>query len=363
MSDEAPVTYALAAAAGRRRELSGARDDLTEWLSRKLDVSAELSDLRYPVGAGTSSETILATGRWTVAGQRHERELVFRVHPDKFQLFLNPDLTVQYEVLASLHPRGLPVPEALFYESDPGVLGRPFFVMSQIRGQVPVSTPPYNAAGFLFKATPAQRRVAWTTGVETLCEIALVPCEAVAFLDRPEMGATGLDQELEYWRRMMDWVSDGVIPDVYLELHRWLIDHRPTEDVDGFAWGDARIGNMIFGEDFRLAGVVDWEQANLGGARQDLGWWLFFDWFHSDGRGLKRLDGFGSREETIAMWEARVGRPAGDLNWYETFTGFRVALLSIRTYALMGAADPTDVRTNPVLSHTLDLAGLTRPNT
>ena len=93
---------------------------------------------------------------------------------------------------------------------------------------------------------------------------------------------------------------------------------------------------MMFGDDLRLAGVMDWEQANLSGTRMDLGWWLYFDDFHSTSRDLVRLDGLGTRDETIAYWEDRVGEKAGDLTWYEVFTGFQVGLLACRTMVILG---------------------------
>jgi aminoglycoside phosphotransferase (APT) family kinase protein len=82
---------------------------------------------------------------------------------------------------------------------------------------------------------------------------------------------------------------------------------------------------------------MDWEAANLSGSRQDLAWWVFFDEFNGERRGLRRLDGLGTREETIAFWEDRVGERAGDLTWYEVFTGFQVCIFEIRTKMILGA--------------------------
>lgn len=333
---------AFAAAAEQRAvDLDTLAPALRTALARRLGTSdVTVTDLRIPAGAGTSSATVLFRASWVAEGVQHQRDLVLRTHPDRFQLFREPDFHAQYRVIDALHRGGhVRVPEALFYEDDPGYLGVPFFVMSQLRGRVPVSSPPYNAAGFLYDATPAQRRRAWESAIEELCRIARVPVDDVWFLDRPELGATGLEQQLEYWRRSIDWSTAGETPDFVWEMLEWLEAHLPEDRPDGFAWGDARIGNMMFDDDFRLVGVMDWEQANLGGIRQDLAWWLFFDTFHGEGRGLRRLDGLGTREETIAWWEDRVGQRAGDLTWFEVFAGFKVGLLSIRTLLLMGAPD------------------------
>jgi aminoglycoside phosphotransferase (APT) family kinase protein len=321
---------------------------LAEALARHLDATeVEVADLRLPQGAGTSSGTILFSAAWKAAGRREARALVARTHPDRIQMYRDPDFRAQYDVIDVLHRSGrVRVPEAIFFEEDARHLGVPFFVMGQLRGRVPVTFPPYNREGFLADATPAQRRVAWETAVEELCRIARVPVEEVAFLDHPERGASGLEQQLEYWRQSVDWCTDDQTPGRVWEMYEWLAEHLPEERPNGFAWGDARIGNMMFGDDFRLVGVMDWEAANLGGIRQDLAWWLFFDEFNGPARGLVPLDGLGTREETIALWEDRIGERAGDLTWYEVFTGFQITLFSIRGQLTLGVPNPLDLDAN-----------------
>jgi aminoglycoside phosphotransferase (APT) family kinase protein len=349
-----------AASSGRRHTLDEVVAILRGWLAARVDATnLVLEDARYPSGAGTSSETVLATARWTAGGVAHRRDLAFRLHPDRFQLFRDPNFAQQHRVLQVLHAeRRVRVPEPLFYEADASVLGLPFFVMAQLPGRVPVSSPPYNAGGWLFDSTPAQRRVVWTTAVEELCRIATVPIDRLPFLARPDLGPSGLEQQLEYWRASLDWSTGNATPPLLWQLHGWLRTNLPTARPDGFAWGDARIGNMVFGDDHRLVGVLDWEQANNGGIRQDLGWWLFFDHFHGEGRGLPRLEGLGSRAETIQLWEQLVGEPARDTTWYEVFAGFKIAILSVRTLLLMGDPNARAVSASPVLTRTCELAGI-----
>ena len=263
------------------------------------------------------------------------------------QLFREPDFRKQYVVIDALYRSGrVKVPEALFYEDDPSVIGVPFFVMSQLHGSVPISFPGYNVEGFLFDATPAERRGAWESAMEELCRIALVPVHDFTFLDQHELGARAVDQQLEYWRRSIDWSTDDQTPEPVWAMFEWLAANVPSDAKNGFAWGDARIGNMMFGDDLRLVGVMDWEQANLSGTRMDLGWWLYFDDFHSTSRDLVRLDGLGTRAETIAFWEDRVGETVGDLTWYEVFTGFQVGLLSFRTMLILGSPTALDWEAN-----------------
>ena len=322
---------------------------LTGTLARRLGVTeVEVRDLVVPDGAGTSSGTVLFDASWTTADDtRVDRGLVARTHPDKVQLFREPDFKKQFTVIDTLHREDrVKVAEALFYEDDAGVIGVPFFVMSKLRGWVPISFPGYNVEGRIVDASPAERRGLWESAMDELCRIAMVPIDGFGFLDQPELGDRAVDQQLEYWRQSVDFSTGGQTPDPVWAMYEWLAAHVPADATNGFTWGDARIGNMMFGDDLRLVGVMDWEQANLSGIRMDLAWWLYFDEFHSTARGLTRLDGLGTRDETIAYWEDRTGETAGDLTWYEVFTGFQVGLLSFRTMSILGAPNALDYEGN-----------------
>ena len=223
-----------------------------------------VTGLQSPEKAGTSSGTILFTASWSDGGQRHERDLVIRTQPDRVQLYRDADFHRQYAVLDALHRSGrVRVPEPLFFEPDPSLVGVPFFVMEQLHGNVPVTFPGYNVSGFLFDATPAQRRVAWESAVEELCRIALVPVEEMQFLDQPELGPTAWSSSSSTGAARSTGPPGTRPPTSCGRSHAWLEANLPAERANGFAWGDARIGNMMFGDDFRLAGVMDWEAANL----------------------------------------------------------------------------------------------------
>ncbi len=313
------------------RDLSHASRVLESWLPERVGATeVRVDNLRYPTGAGVSNETILFEAAWRQSGHDLRESLVLRVapRPGPYQLFLDPQFEAQYHLLATLHASGLvKVPEVLWLERDASHLGAPFFVMRQVPGRVPVSMPVYNATGWLFDATPAQRRRVWETSVDGLASIHRVPLELIGFLDHPERGPTGFDQLFEYTRRHYEWAAGGrryVVPELHLAwLHANLPRRRPT----GLSWGDARMGNMMFDENFELAAIMDWEQASLGGPLQDLAWWLFFDVFHALEH--PRLDGLGSRQETIERWTELTGLEVHDLLWYEVHAGVRLEIFPV----------------------------------
>lgn len=338
---------------------------LETWLAARHPDRRDLrvSALSRPVGAGMSNETILFRAGWRESGVETGRDLVLRIAPGKYRLFRTPAFESQYRLLALLGEKDLVrVPEMIGYEADPALFGQPFFVMSRLVGRVPVSYPPYNRSGFLHDASPAERRRLWETALLELTRIHRVPDADCAFLARPDLGETGFDQLLAEWVASYEWSGDGRRVPALDAILDWLTGHKPDARIDGLSWGDARIGNMMFGADFGLVGVMDWEQISLGGALQDLAWWLTFDDLHSARVGLKRLDGLGDREETLSIWSERTGRAVTDLRWYEVFANFRLAVLVARKQAIEGGDEPNHNANNNLYTRAVfEWLGLGRP--
>jgi aminoglycoside phosphotransferase (APT) family kinase protein len=144
-------------------------------------------------------------------------------------------------------------------------------------------------------------------------------------------------------------------------LFEWLAANRPVDWVAGLSWGDSRIGNMMFGDDFRIVGVMDWEQASLAGPMSDLGWWLFFDDVHSIDYGLPRLEGLGTRQETIDLWQELTGLRAEDLLWHEVFAGLKTGLLSLHTLRSLELPDVDGPPVSPFLRRACRLIDIDVP--
>ena len=302
-------------------------------------AEVEIRDLKLPVGAGSSNETILFDAEWEESATKVTRGMVLRIGPADFQLFMDPRMQDQYRLLGALHALGkIKVAEPLLFDDSGSPFGQPFLVMEKLYGTVPVSFPPYNSGGFLFDATPAQRRVAWETAVDQLAEVAKTPLDAVSFLAETD-GDGSFAEHVEWWHRMARWAHVDHLPAI-AELREWLEANTPQDVPAGLSWGDARIGNMMFDDDFVCSGVMDWEQMSLGGALVDLGWWLWFDRFHSDTLGFERLEGLGDRKETLDRWQSATGIEVRDMHWYEMFAGYKVAIITARKAALEGNNAP-----------------------
>jgi aminoglycoside phosphotransferase (APT) family kinase protein len=105
--------------------------------------------------------------------------------------------------------------------------------------------------------------------------------------------------------------------------------------------GDYRLGNTIFATTApaQLTAALDWEMATLGDPLADLGY-LTATWAvpgDADGPLLgltpvTALPGFPSRAELVARYEARTGRAATHLGWYQGLALWKAAIFLEGSY-------------------------------
>lgn len=318
---------------------------LAGWLSARIVGSRNVAvtGLSYPRGAGQSHETILFDAQWqTRDGKDHNQGMVLRIKPTDFTVYPDDLFIEQYRIMTVMHDSGkVKAPRPLWLEEDGHVLGAPFFIMEKVLGRVPVSVPPYSESGWVAEAKPAQRRRMWENGVRQLAAIQTVSLDQADFLAGPPHASDGLEQEFDKYSRIAAWVQEDRPWPVLEQAMARLRDLWPENRPAGLVWGDARIGNMLFDDDFEVAAVVDWEQPSLGGALNDLAWWVVnAEIMHGASGHRPHLAGMGTREETIALWESQTGISAADIEWYEDFTRLKMSCLGIRMASLRGAPPP-----------------------
>src|SRR5215472_16251021 len=307
---------------------------LEGWLRDRMPRARDLvvSGLRTPSGSGFSGETLLFEADWTEDGAARRDALVARVAPTAYRLFPEPRFEEECRVMRILaRETDVPLPAVRWYEAGSEPLGAPFVVMDQVAGLVPADNPTYHQDGWVVAASPADRARTWWGSVDVLARIHLLDVDAlgVRFVDRPDLGRTGIDQQLGYYERFVEWAEAGELPDVRAAL-AWLRDRQPDEaGPPRLLWGDARIGNVIF-LDYEPRAILDWEMVTLGQPEVDLAWFLYFDLHHSEGSAAARLAGFPSREETVARYERLLGRPMRHLDYYEVFAATRFAVIMAR---------------------------------
>jgi aminoglycoside phosphotransferase (APT) family kinase protein len=328
-----------------QRDLTELATVLSKWLTDRASVNAKITDVVTPAN-GMSSETyLLDVDISESAGDRHVR-WALRIEASSFQIYNDPAVEKQFRVLEALgRTSDIPVPRTHWYEPDTTILGSPFFLMDCVDGRAPPDA--YHTTGLLAEATPQARETMWSNGVSMLARIHRLNPAPFAFLDRPDLGGTGLEQEVARWDRYRKWTGLPEVP-VLHAARRWMEENIPASPPTGLAWGDARLTNILFqGTD--CAAILDWETTSLSCAESDLGWWLYYDHATVAANPSGRLEGIGDRAATIALWEQQAGRKVQAMEWHEIFATWRFAWITeyaISLTAGAGAPLPASVANN-----------------
>ncbi|WP_433564146.1 phosphotransferase family protein [Nocardia sp. CA-151230] len=253
--------------------------------------------------------------------------LVMRRPPD-MSLFPDYDLLRQVLVMQRLAETDIPVPTVAWLDRGDNSLGSPYFVMNRLEGRAPSDYPSYHTAGNYFEATPEQRARMWWGCVDTIADINQLDWRALRlnFLAFPQHGAGVIEQGVNYLDAALNWACEGNPPETYRRAIGYLRENVYEPEQVSLCWGDARMSNILYDNDFRVRGVLDWEIAHLGAPESDLAWLLFLDWACSEYEGHPPLPGTPSREETIAYYEKRTGTTVRNIDYQEIFSA---ALLSI----------------------------------
>ena len=297
------------------------RAGLEGWMRRRLgDPRLAIGAMRTPSGTGVANETVI----FDAANAGYVARLAT---PDS--LYLDYDLVMHYRMYETMMGfPSVPTPAVLGYEADPGVVGAPFFVMEKIDGAIPTDRPSWATEGFIVDAEPAQRRVLWERTVRMMAELHRLPAERFLFL---RTGATqsGVGDCLDYWMRSLRWAEPAEPVPLTRECEDWLLANPP--DVTALSWGDSRLPNVIY-RDFGPVGLLDWDLVSLAGPQADLAWWILMDPPES-----RQLEGIGTSEELVALWEDVMGRRATELRWYLVFGAYRLAAIFARLFSMMVA--------------------------
>ena len=96
-----------AVVAPETRDLKVLAETLVDWLGRQLQGvrAIRLEDLRYPLGAGMSHETILFDARWREGDCHVKRGMVVRIKPTRHLVYQDDMFEAQYRLMQLIHKR------------------------------------------------------------------------------------------------------------------------------------------------------------------------------------------------------------------------------------------------------------------
>jgi aminoglycoside phosphotransferase (APT) family kinase protein len=288
------------------------RQRLRTWLSGKLPVSDEgdgevlVDDVEVPATSGMSNDTVLF--RASRSGGP-EMDLVARIHP-----------------------------------TGPGV------------------------GGWVTELTPGQRAAMYDNGLRALAAVHALDWRelGLGFVDRPELGDTGIGQMLAHYQRAYTWAArDRRFPTVEAGFD-WVGANLPTGEPTVLCHGDARLANLVYPDDLSVAAVLDWELVTLGSPELDLGWWLFVMRHHTEGIGVPLPEGFPSHEQTVRRYQELSGHEVRHIHFYEVFAALflsftMIQVANVLTDAGMLPPDATMAESNPASQLLAAMLGLPAP--
>lgn len=303
---------------------------LAHWLGERMGRRVAVG-FHGAVPTGNSNVTMPFTASWG-DDVDERRDLVLRMQVPENQIFLDADVTREFRVLGALAALGpVAVPAPRWLELDNRVLGHPFFVMDKVVGTVPTGSPTIHAAGWLADRSPSELRAAWDSSMAAIASVAVVDWRAhVPFLAEGANGTT-LAARMAHLADWYRWtVGDRSYPTTDAALE-WLLAELPADTGEPvLCWGDARLGNTMFGADGRVAALLDWELASIGPPGIDLGWWLAFDEFTTTAHGVEPLTAYPDRAATIERHSRLTGRAVEHVRWYEVYCAWVLTVTVIR---------------------------------
>lgn len=211
------------------------------------------------------------------------------------------DLEPEFRVLHALSHHPLPSPPAPFFERDPAVLERPFYVMERLPGEAVVPAPRADGSG---PFGDAERLALGRQVVPALAELHAVDWRKLGldFLGVPPPGRFAAERELSRWEERIRRAGLPLAPMLASALH-WLRANVPESQEVTLVHGDYRLGNFLI-EDAKLTGILDWEMVHLGDPIEDVAWCCSMLWR----AGTPFAAALLPQEEFVAAYEAASGR-------------------------------------------------------
>lgn len=314
------------------------REPLRAWLSERNPdwANLEVGEIAQPK-SGFSAKTLFVPLRYERGGRVVDEQVVLRVENPEPAIYpqqapgIDVEIDLQYRSMEALLATGkLPLAPLYGYESDPSILGQPFFVMGFVQGDVMVENPPYAQQGFFVDAKPSDREEIIRNAVHTMADFHTIDWRQAGFDWLIAPGAEpSVERQIDLWQAYAERELRGrVHPDLERGF-RYLRDYLPKDLAPGLSWGDARPGNIIFRNN-RCLCVTDFENIAVAPIEIDLGYWLLFDRTMHESVEVPRLPGEPTREEQRVIYAERRGQPVADTYYYELLGAVRYSAIVVR---------------------------------
>jgi aminoglycoside phosphotransferase (APT) family kinase protein len=146
-----------------------------------------------------------------------------------------------------------------------------------------------------------------------------------------------MERQLRRWSKQWEASKTVDLPALNA-LRDDLVAALPEQRSSAVVHGDYRLDNTILhpNEVGAIVAVLDWEMSTLGDPLADLGAMLAY-WSQADDTEVLRrarimapvtaCEGFPTRAEIVERYARRTGIDTSDINWYQAFAYFKLAVV------------------------------------
>ena len=260
-------------------------------------------------------------------------EYVLRTPPHGANVRGGHDMGREFTVLQSLEPIYPKVPHPVLFESNPTLLGGPFYLMERVKGIILRNKAPEGV-----RLDEDLMRKISTNAIATLADLHNLdlsgsPLEKMGkpegYVERQVLGWVD-----RYYKAQTDDLSEMD------HLAGWLQKNIPSSSFTAFIHNDFKYDNLVLSSEkwSEVSAVLDWEMATVGDPFMDLGTTLAYWSEAGDPDALKPfnltwLPGNLRRVEVLEHYAKISKTSVPDILFYYVFGSFKIGVIVQQIYA------------------------------
>ena len=244
------------------------------------------------------------------------------------------DMEREFKILKEISPHFAAAPEPYLF-ADQSVIGSPFFVMERKRGIVLDTDFPEGV-------TPGREicRALSETMVNDLVELHSIDYTKTKLTEmtKPE---GFMERQVIGWIRRYERAETDIVQGVE-QLKQWMLKNVSESETPSIIHYDYKLNNAMFNEEMtEMVGLFDWEMTTVGDPLADLGVAMSY-WIEPDDSDLLKkgmgkppvtvTSGFMTRDEFMEHYARKSGRDLANMNFYQTFAYFKLAVICQQIY-------------------------------
>lgn len=271
---------------------------------------------------------------------RGDTSCVLRMPPPGAPPDRDKGILREWRIIEALDGTEVPHTRAVAVCDDPGVLGRPFYLM-----------------GFVDGWSPMDQHGTWPApfdgDLDARQGLSYQLAEGIALLSKVDWKANGLaglgrpdgfhERQVDRWIGFLDRVKNRDLPGLEVAT-RWLQTHKPLDFIPGLMHGDYQFANVMYrhGAPAQLAAIVDWEMGTVGDPKLDLAW-MVQSWpqdaeaSEAGELGYVDMRGMPTRDEVVGHYAEVSGRQVDDLDYYLVLAKWKLAIVLEQGFQRAGA--------------------------